>query len=225
MLNTKKGYVVMSASFAGLQVVMAQDDEKAIAAEAVKLVESGVSPDDIFQNFVIPHLQEIGNKFGRMEIFLPELIQAADRVKVLQNTLLPYLEADKSKESAATVVIGTVDGDLHDLGKNIVAAMLEVGGFDVHDIGVSVPSKQFIDIAKEKNANVIALSCLLTTSFAYIEDVVRLVKDDAESASRFKIIVGGGPVTKDWALNIGADAYGDNASEAVSECKRLVAMQ
>jgi methanogenic corrinoid protein MtbC1 len=214
----------MSNPFNDLQQIMLQDDEQAIAKEAVKLVESGVSPDVIFHDFVIPYLQDVGDKFGRMEIFLPELIHTADKVKALQETLLPYLEADKTREAAATVVIGTVDGDLHDLGKNIVAAMLEVGGFEVHDVGVNVPTKQFIAAAKEKNANIIALSCLLTTSFAYVEDVVRMVKDDADSAERFKIIVGGGPVTKEWALGIGADAYGDNASDAVTECKNLIAM-
>jgi len=213
----------MTSQFANLEKAIVEGDVDSGVAEALKLVEGEKKPIEIFTECIEPTLAEIGDKFSRLEIFLPEMINSADVVKAIQETLKPYLEADQASTSKGKIVIATVSGDLHDIGKNIVKAMLEVNGFDVKDLGVDVSPKAALSSAKEFDADIIALSALMLPSLPFVKDVIDFVNANEETRQRFKVIVGGGPVSQKYADEIGADGYGDNAIDAVALVRRLLA--
>ncbi len=191
--------------------------------EALRLVEAGTSPLDIFSDCIEPTLADIGDKFSRLEIFLPEMMESADVVKAIQEVLKPYLEADEALQTnKGRVVICTISGDLHDIGKNIVKAMLEVNRFEVKDLGVDVDPGTAIAAAKEFDADIIAFSALMLPSLPYVKDAIDFVKQNEDLKDRFKILVGGGPVSQKWADKAGADGYGDDAIEAVQKALALV---
>jgi methanogenic corrinoid protein MtbC1 len=191
-------------------------------SEALTLVKSGKAPIEIFTDCIEPTLAEIGDQFSRLEIFLPEMISAAGVVKAVHEALKPHLEADQASTSKGKVVIATVSGDLHDIGKNIVKAMLEVNGFEVKDLGVDVSPKTALSSAREFDADIIALSALMLPSLPFVKDVIDFVNADDKSRERFKVVVGGGPVSQGWADEAGADGYGDNAIDAVSIIRQLL---
>jgi len=196
---------------------------EASAAEALRLVEAGEDPLTIFLEGIEPCLSEIGDRFGRLEIFLPELMLSADAVKAIQVELLPMLEADGSDYmKKGRVVIGTIFGDIHDIGKNIVSVLLQVSGFEVRDLGVAVPAQDVIDSAKDFDADIIGISGLMMPSLPYMRDAISLVKENPELADRFRIFVGGGPVTREWAEMVGADGFSEDAVSAVEEATRLM---
>lgn len=191
--------------------------------EALRLVEAGTSPLEIFSDCIEPTLADIGDKFSRLEIFLPEMMESADVVKAIQEVLKPYLEADEALQTnKGRVVICTISGDLHDIGKNIVKAMLEVNRFEVKDLGVDVDPRTAIAAAKEFDADIIAFSALMLPSLPYVKDAINFVKQNEDLKDRFKILVGGGPVSQKWADKAGADGYGDDAIEAVQKALALV---
>ncbi len=193
------------------------------AAATIQLVEGGTSPLDIFSECIEPVLADIGDKFSRLEIFLPEMMEAADVVKAIQEALEPYFEADEALQiKKGRVVICTISGDLHDIGKNIVKAMLEVNRFEVKDLGVDVDPAAAINAAKEFDADIIAFSALMLPSLPYVKDAIDFVKQNEALKDRFKILVGGGPVSQKWADKSGADGYGDDAIEAVQKALALV---
>ena len=194
-------------------------------AEAERLNAAGYKMVTIFQDAIVPCLRDIGDRFSRLELFLPEMMRAAEVVKAIHKSLDSRMEGPADGTRAGKVVIGTVYGDVHDIGKNIVASMLEVNGFEVHDLGVSVEAQEFLRRAGEVGANIIALSSLLTTSIPYMADTIELVRAMQSSRAdrpRFKILVGGGPVTAEIAQKIGADAYGEDAVDAVRQAKALL---
>jgi corrinoid protein of di/trimethylamine methyltransferase len=196
-------------------------DEAASAELSQKAVDAQVEPAEIFNDCVIPTLKVIGDRFSRMEIFLPEMMMAADAAKAVIAVLDPVLKASQGGSlTFGKVVIGTIAGDVHDIGKNMVASMLEVSGFEVNDLGTDVSPKTFIDTAKKEGADIIAMSSLLTTSLPYMKDVLAIVKETGETS--FKIMVGGGPVTAEWASELGAHGYGRDASDAVRVARELV---
>ncbi len=196
---------------------------EASTAEALRLVEAGEDPLTIFLEGIEPCLSEIGDRFGRLEIFLPELMLSADAVKAIQVELLPMLEADGSDYmKKGRVVIGTIFGDIHDIGKNIVSVLLQVSGFEVRDLGVAVPAQDIIDSAKDFDADIIGISGLMMPSLPYMRDAISLVKENPELADRFRIFVGGGPVTREWAEMVGADGFAEDAVSAVEEATRLM---
>ena len=196
---------------------------EASTAEALRLVEAGEDPLTIFLEGIEPCLSEIGDRFGRLEIFLPELMLSADAVKAIQVELLPMLEADGSDYmKKGRVVIGTIFGDIHDIGKNIVSVLLQVSGFEVRDLGVAVPAQDVIDSAKDFDADIIGISGLMMPSLPYMRDAISLVKENPELADRFRIFVGGGPVTREWAEMVGADGFAEDAVSAVEEATRLM---
>jgi methanogenic corrinoid protein MtbC1 len=211
----------MSDLYAELEKAIEAGDIDTGTSEALRLVESGHSPLSIFADCIEPCLTVIGDRFGRLEIFLPELMQAADVVKAVQSALLPYLQADQVQATKGRIVLGTAFGDLHDIGKNIVRAMLEVNGFEVHDLGVDIPVVDFINRAKDLDADIIAISALMLPSLPYVRDVIDLVKENEKTRDRFRILVGGGPVSAEWAQSARADGYGADAMEAVQEAQRL----
>jgi len=190
---------------------------------ARELLGKGIDPLEFFQKVYTPALHVIGDRFGRLEIFLPELVSSSKIAKVIADEIvLPAIPKERREQASkrGRVVIGTVNADLHNIGKNMVAMMLEVHGFEVIDIGVDVASREFIKRAVEVDADVVAVSALMTTSMEYMREIVEL-REGFGHKDRFAIIVGGAPVTEAFAREIGADAYGDSAVEAVEHCSAL----
>jgi corrinoid protein of di/trimethylamine methyltransferase len=195
-------------------------------AEAKKITEdalaAGMDPLDVVKKGAVKAMDIIGEKWRRFEMFLSHVMLAADAMKSVMAVLLPKITAEqKSTFSLGRVVLGTVSGDIHDIGKNLVGTLLSVAGFEVHDIGVDIPYKDFIEKAKELNADIIAMSCLLSTSMYFQKDIIQYL-EDAGLREKYYVIVGGGPVTADWTTEIGADGWGKYADDAVTVCKRLV---
>jgi len=198
-------------------------DADAAAEAAKEATENGVAPVKAIERGLAVGLRVIGDKFEAGELWLPHLVLGAEAmeaaIKVLEEHMpLEELEAT----SRGTVVIGTVEGDLHDLGLRIVASMLRANGFKVHDLGCDTSSMDFIDKAKEANADIIALSSLMTTTMPFMKDVIEAL-EAAGTRDQYKVLVGGGPVSKEWAKGIGADGYGRDAAEAVRVAMELLA--
>ena len=213
----------MTEDYSLLEEAIRDGDIDGGKSESLRLVETGISPLDIFSGSIEPTLADIGVKFSKLEIFLPEMMESADVVKAIQEVLQPYLEADEAlKIKKGRVLICTISGDLHDIGKNIVKAMLEVNRFEVKDLGVDVAPAAAIAAAKDFNADIIAFSALMLPSLPYVKDAIDFVKENEELKDRFKILVGGGPVSQKWAKKAGADGYGDDAMDAVQQALALV---
>ena len=189
-------------------------------------MESGGSPVELFEGCITPTLEELGKKFEKLEVYLPELMRAADIVKDIRIVLEPVIRATAGDKTdvRGRVVIGTAKGDVHDIGKNMVSLMLQVNGFEVYDLGVDVPSGKFIEKAKEVRANIIAMSSLLTPTMPYMRDLI-LTLTELGDREHFKVIVGGGPVTPQYATSIHSDGYGKDAVEAVSLCKKIMGIK
>lgn len=187
-----------------------------------KAVEQGYDPIEVV-NALTQVLSEVGKKFERGEIFLVHLVAAGEAArKATVEVLEPLIKKSKQKRKAlGKVLIGTVEGDIHDIGKNIVAMMLYTAGFEVHDIGKDVPTVEFVRKTKEYNADIVALSALLTTTLPVQRDVIEALKK-AGLRQKVKILVGGAPATAKWAKDVGADGYGEDAIEAVRVAKKLM---
>lgn len=167
-------------------------------------------------------LRIIGERFQQLEAFLPDLMLAGDAMKACTSVLVPHVSQEQMGGiSLGKVVIGTVSGDVHDIGKNMVANLLTVSGFEVYDLGINVPAKKFIERAEEAKASVIALSALLTQTAYYQREVISYLRDMG-LRDKYYVVVGGGPVTPEWAIEIGADGYGRTAVGAIELLKRLV---
>ena len=203
------------------EAVLNYDIEKAeqIATDAV---EAGVNPIEAIEKGLAAGIREVGDRFHRFEIFLPHLVLASDAATAAMNVLIKAIPKDQlSAVQRGRIIVGTVEGDLHDLGKNVVVMMLKAAGFEVFDLGKDVKTDTLVERAQELKADVIAVSSLMTTTRPYqrelVEELERLGLRD-----QFKVIVGGGPVTHEWAHDIGADGYGRDALEAVAEANRLL---
>lgn len=183
-------------------------------------IDEKIDPQFIINNYMIKAMEEIGQRFQDGKAFVPELLMAARAMKAPLDLLKPMLKGDRST-LVGKVVIGTVKGDLHDIGKNLVASMLEGCGFEVVNIGIDIPAERFVAAVQEEKADILCMSALLTTTMGYMETVIQAVKD-AGLRDRVKIMVGGAPVTESFALGIGADGYSSNANEAVIKAKHLL---
>ena len=180
----------------------------------------GADPLGLVQDVMMPAMDEVGRKFEANEYFVPELLLAARAMKGSLELIRPLLAAG-GVAPAGKIVIGTVKGDLHDIGKNLVAAMLEGGGFEVIDLGVNVDPAKFVRAVKEKGAEIVALSALLTTTMPAMKTTIDTIAK-AGLREQVKIMVGGAPVTEAYAKEIGADGYSQNAAAAVSLARGLV---
>lgn len=194
--------------------------------KAVELVEQAVAAKvnllDLLNQAFIPAINEIGEKFSTGEMFLPELIQAAEVMKKVTAAVSASLpKGAAAGQSRGVIVIGTVQGDIHDIGKTLVVTLLGVHGFSVHDLGRDIPTANFVDKAKEVNADLIGSSALLTTTMPKQKELEEALKE-AGLKGRVKTLVGGAPVTQRWATRIGADAFGENAHEAARKALELV---
>ncbi len=182
-------------------------------------IESQMDPNELVGKYMIPAMDEVGKRFECNEYFVPELLIAARAMKTALELITPHLMASGSKRTGR-VVIGTVQGDLHDIGKNVVASMLEGGGFEVVDLGVDVPPEKFVEAAKQQEGTVLALSALLTTTMTMMKTVIDALQQ-AGIRQTTKVMIGGAPITQQFADEIGADGYGDNASSAVAVARKL----
>jgi corrinoid protein of di/trimethylamine methyltransferase len=191
------------------------------AEEATRAaLEAGVDPSALLQEQMIPAMDEVGRRFECNEYFVPELLIAARAMKTSLEIITPQL-VEAGAEPAGRVVIGTVQGDLHDIGKNLVASMLEGGGFHVTDLGVDVTPDRFVEAVKDGKATILALSALLTTTMTMMKAVIEAL-ESAGLRQNTKVMIGGAPITQQYADEIGADGYSDNASAAVALARKLV---
>lgn len=190
---------------------------KTVTAAAM---EEGADPQVIVNGYMSEAMHEIGTRFEEGKAFVPQLLMAARAMKGALDLLKPKL-VETGATGLGTVVIGTVKGDLHDIGKNLVAAMLEGCGFHVVNLGVDISSDKFVAAVKEHRAQIVCLSALLTTTMDYMQKVVRALEDEG-LRDRVKVMVGGAPLSEDFARRIGADGYSENANAAVSLARSLV---
>jgi corrinoid protein of di/trimethylamine methyltransferase len=202
--------------------VVEGDDERCVAA-AERSLEAGMLPLDAIEQGLTPGIREVGDRFGRMELFLPEMVLSARAMQGAIAVLEPHFAAGETTVKGK-VVIGTVKGDIHDIGKNIAKVLLTVNGYEVIDLGRDVPLTDFIDISEKEEAQIIGMSGLLSTSLPLMRDTIQLMHDD-EVRDKYKVIIGGGPTSQAYADRIGADGYADTAFEGVDLCDRLVGIE
>jgi corrinoid protein of di/trimethylamine methyltransferase len=197
-------------------------DEELARSAADASLRAGLSPLDTIDRGLTPAIREVGERFGRMELFLPEMVMSAKAMEAAVHVLEPHL-AGGAATVKARVVIGTVKGDIHDIGKNIAIALFKVNGFAVVDLGRDVPAAAFVDEALKHRAQIIGISGLLTTSLPMMREVVKILRDDG-LRDRFKVVIGGGPTSQEFADRIGADGYAETAYDGVLLCERLIAL-
>jgi len=185
-----------------------------------RAIDEGEDVEKVLNEGLVAGMSVVGAKFKANEFYVPEVLIAARAMKAGMGILRPIL-AEKNIKGIGTVVVGTVRGDLHDIGKNLVAMMLEGAGFEVIDLGVDVSSEKFIETAKEKKADVVGLSALLTTTMTSMKDVIKAVGDSGLK-DKVKVMIGGAPLTQSYADEIGADGYAPDAASAVDEVKQLL---
>lgn len=195
-------------------------DAKTSVAVTKEALAENVDPMDLVTKYMVPAMDEVGRRFECEEYFVPELLLAARAMKGSLELIRPLLVA-RGDKPVAKVVIGTVKGDLHDIGKNLVSAMLEGGGFEIIDLGSDVSPEKFVDAVKSRGANLVALSALLTVTMPSMKTTIEALKN-AGVRDQVKVMVGGAPVTNQYAQEIGADGYGESASSAVHLARKLV---
>jgi len=199
--------------------IVAYNKDKVLAA--VEKARGDLSPNEII-DALAAGMSEVGVRFERGKLFLPHVMVAADAMTAGVKLIEKDLPQGKEGKKAAVIVTGTVEGDVHDIGKSIVSTMLQCAGYEVFDLGRDVPTANFIDTIKTKNAQMVGLSALMTTSMQTQKEVIEVLKEQG-LRSKVKVMVGGAPATQAWADKIGADGYGENASEAVRKANVLLA--
>jgi len=198
-----------------------EGDNALVQQQVREALENGTSAALILNESMIPAMAEVGRLFEEGEYFVPEMLISARAMKSAMALLKPFLQQADVK-FAGTVVIGTVKGDLHDIGKNLVSLMLEGAGFQVKDLGSDVTPEKYVEAVRESNANVVAMSALLTTTMVNMKSTITAL-EEAGLRGQVKVMVGGAPVTDSFARQIGADGYAPDASRAVAVARTLVA--
>ncbi|MFN7996313.1 MAG: corrinoid protein [Bryobacteraceae bacterium] len=196
-------------------------DAKTAVAVTKEALGEGADPLEMVSKYMVPAMDEVGKRFECEEYFVPELLLAARAMKGSLELIRPLL-TERGAEPAGRVAIGTVKGDLHDIGKNLVASMLEGGGFEVIDLGADVAPEKFVAAVKEKGANLVCLSALLTVTMPAMRTTIEALRS-AGVRDRVQVMIGGAPVTQNYATEIGADGYGESATSAVALARHLVA--
>jgi trimethylamine corrinoid protein len=205
-----------------LATAVVEGDQDRAAKNAEEALGSQIDPLDAVEGGLSRGMDIVGDMFGNGEAYLPELLMAAEAFRAAMEVLQPEIEAQKKQlPKTGTVLIGTVKGDLHTIGKNLVTTILKTKGVDVVDIGVDNSALKFVEQAKKASADVIALSSLMTTTMPGQKEVIEVL-EEMHLRDRYFVIVGGGPVTQEWADEIGADGYGKSAVEAVGLVKHLL---
>lgn len=205
-----------------MNVVINYDTEGAAKA-AEDALQAGVDPVVAIEEGLAKGVRIVGDKFGTAEVFLPELMVAVEAMKRAMNILEPAIKKDAQarRKSLGKIIIGTIEGDIHDIGKSLVSAMLTVAGFDVVDLGSDVSVEKFIEKTRETKPQVIGMSALMTTTMLRMKEVIKNLQKEG-LRKNVKVIVGGAPTSKEWADKIGADGHGGDAMEAVEVIKALV---
>lgn len=210
----------MSSKIDLLSLAVQSGDAEKAKHYTESLIAEGVEPKTIIDEALIPCMDEVGNMFSNNEIFVPEMLVAAQAMKESMKIIKP-LFSQLDLDNKIKFVIGTVQGDLHDIGKNMVGMMLEGAGFEVVDLGIDVSPQEFVEAVKEYNADVLGLSALLTTTMPKMRETIEALIE-AGLRDNVKIIVGGAPVSESFAQEIGANGYGDDASKAVIITRELL---
>ncbi len=206
------------ADLQGIADALMKGDRNTVVELTKKALDEGVSPAEILNDGLVAGMSVIGKRFKANEVYVPEVLIAARAMHGGMDVLEPVLAA-AGVEPAGTVVLGTVKGDLHDIGKNLVNMMLTGGGYKVIDIGIDVSAEKFVEACKENNVKVCAMSALLTTTMPQMPEIIKALK---EAGLEVKTIIGGAPVTQDYANEIGADGYAPDAASAVDVVKELI---
>jgi len=201
------------------RAVLSGDDERA-AELTKKALEEGIEPGKVLNEALIPAMEIVGREYEEGERYVPEMLISAEAMKAAMEVLRPRL-METGVRLKGKVVIGTVEGDLHDIGKNLVAMMLEGAGFEVIDLGVEVTAERFVQAVREHKPDVLGMSALLTTTMIHMPEVIEALKE-AGLREEVKVIVGGAPVTQEYAEKIGADGYAPDAASAVAVVKKLL---
>jgi dimethylamine corrinoid protein len=199
--------------------VFLMDEELAVKA-AKEVIEAGYDAYDAINNGLVAGMNQAGILYEKEEYFVPELLICSDAMYAGLEILRPHIKADTAAEKHR-VVIGVMEGDTHDIGKNLVKIMMDAAGFEMHDLGRNVPLAQFVEKAKEHDAELICMSTLMTTTMDGMAIVIEMLKEEGIRDS-FKVMVGGGPISQGFAKKIGADGYADNATNAVASAKKLL---
>ena len=194
-------------------------DEKGAARTAQEAIESGLDPYEAISRGLVIGMNKAGDLYENEEYFVPEILICSDAMYAGLDILRPHLKKEENGNKVGCV-IGVVQGDTHDIGKNLVKIMLDVAGFEIHDLGRNVPLANFVEKAKETNADLICLSTLMTTTMDTMATVIEMLKEEG-IRDRFKVLVGGGPISQAFADRIGADGYAANAATAVKVAKAL----
>jgi corrinoid protein of di/trimethylamine methyltransferase len=206
-----------------LYTAVIEGDAKAAKETTEQALAAGIEAVKLVQEFMVPAMGEVGRRFQCGDYFVPELLLSARAMKASLELIRPLLAAG-GVEPAARVVIGTVRGDLHDIGKNLVGAMLEGGGFEVIDLGSNVEPEKFAEAVREKKASIVALSALLTTTMPAMRTTVEAL-GKAGVRQQVKVVIGGAPVTQEYAEEIGADGYSETAAGAVALVKHVMGLK
>mgnify|MGYP001103103891 CR=1 FL=1 len=185
-----------------------------------KALDEGQDVEKVLNSALIAGMDVVGEKFKKNEFYVPEMLIAARAMKAGMEVLRPVL-ADKDIKGSGKVVLGTAQGDLHDIGKNLVGMMLEGAGFEIIDLGTDVPSEKFVKTVKENDAQLVGISALLTTTMLSMKDVIKAM-EEAELREKVKIMIGGAPITQSYADEIGADGYAPDAASAVDKAKEIL---
>jgi corrinoid protein of di/trimethylamine methyltransferase len=205
-----------------LAMTVIEGEEELAVSLTRQALEQGLSPLEIIEKGLAPGIEVVGEKFSCGEYFLPHLVMAGNTMKAALTWLEPALKASgMTRETLGTVVLGTVAGDIHEIGKSLVGTMLTASGFVVHDLGVDVPVSKFIATVRETGADLLGLSALLTTTMGVQRKVIEELTE-AGLRDRVKVMVGGAPVSGQWAQEIGADGYAEDAAGAVALARQLV---
>jgi len=198
-----------------------EGDNASVTQNVQEALATGTGASAILNDALIPAMAEVGRLFEEGEYFVPEMLISARAMKGAMAALKPYLQQGELKY-AGKVVIGTVKGDLHDIGKNLVSLMLEGAGFQVHDLGSDVSAEKYIESVRSSDANIVAMSALLTTTMVNMKSIITAL-EEAGLRDKVKVMIGGAPVTESFAKQIGADGYAPDASRAVAVAKSLSA--
>jgi dimethylamine corrinoid protein len=201
-----------------------EGDEERTVSLAKEVLLKGVNPTEAIEKGFAEGMREIGRLFETLEIYLPQVIMSADAMKAGVEVFRQYLLGKEGELPKNKVLLGTIQGDVHDIGKNIVKIMLESNGFKVYDLGRDVPVLDFIEKVKELNPDIVGVSALMTTTMVHMPKLIEALKEE-RLREKVKVMVGGAPILPEWAKKIGADGYGESAMEAVKVAKNLVGLQ
>ncbi len=209
--------------FKGLVEAVMKGNIQAAVAETREAMDAGKNVQDILDKGLIAAMHEVGDKYSKGQVFVPQMLRSAKTMKKCMEVIRPPIEKS-DLISKGKVVIGTVKHDIHDIGKNLVAMMMEGGGFNVTDLGVEVPPKKFVEKAKELKPDIVAMSSLLSTTMPAMLETIRAL-EEAGIRDKVKVMIGGAPVTEQYATEIKADSYAPDAGSAVSAAKKLLGIQ